>query len=95
MAQAQTADLHAAKSRQLRDGLIKAALDLFEHYHGSAAFMVPIPNSPLFIVAGDLEQAASLIEGEINAPRCTHCNAKTDDDGYSIDQRCCFHCKGD
>jgi len=88
-------DLTEARRKQLKDTLISAALDLFEHMHGSAAFMIPIPNSPLFIVAGDLEQAASLIEGELEAPRCSHCNAKTDDDGYSIDERCCFHCKGD
>lgn len=88
-------DLTEARRKQLKETLITAALDLFAQYPGSAAFMIPIPNSPLFIVAGDLEQAASLIEGELEAPRCTHCNAKTDDDGYSIDQRCCFHCKGD
>ena len=27
--------------------------------------------------------------------RCSDCGAKVDGDGISIDDRCCFYCKGD
>lgn len=36
-----------------------------------------------------------MVEDGMDPDQCPNCGAWVDEDGYSIDERCCFYCRAD